>query len=451
MDVDLRSFVPLEHPATNFWTNRRRGLDMANPERSEPLVNMDAAWPAPVGRQQTNWAIGLMLFGAGVVAAVQVGKPVVALPMISAELRLTLVSAGWLVALISLIGAMAGVFIGSWVDRCGHRRSTLFGLVLLAICGGVGAGSSSAAVLLTSRFCEGLGFMLTTLGAPALLHTVTSARHHGVMFGIWSMFLPLGTAVALLGTRLLLDHGGWRLVWLASSLLAAGWAVLLGITTRISAASPARPQPPLPLAAPRPVLRRVLRSQGIMALAVIFALYTAQYLAATTVLPAILTGTYRFAPHHAALLAAAVSLVNAGGNFLGGWLTGTHLPLWLLIAAAAVMFLANGAGVFADGVPQGLAMACLVLFFLVGGVIPAAVFSATPEFAPGPGTVATSVGLVSQGASIGLLVGPPAAAAVVTAMGGWSAMLVFLSIASVTTIICALFLRRLELSHSPPA
>jgi len=84
-------------------------------------------------------------------------------------------------------------------------------------------------------------------------------------------------------------------------------------------------------------------------------------------------------------------------------------------------------------------MACLVLFFLVGGVVPAVVFSATPEFAPGPETVATSVGLVSQGASVGLLVGPPAAAAVVTAMGGWSAMLVFLSIASTATIVSALF------------
>jgi len=188
-----------------------------------------------------------------------------------------------------------------------------------------------------------------------------------------------------------------------------------------------------------------------MALAVIFALYTAQYLAATTVLPAILTGTYRFAPHHAALLAAAVSLVNAGGNFLGGWLTGTHLPLWLLIAAAAAVFLADGVGVFADGVPWGLAMACLVLFFLVGGMIPAVVFSVAPEFAPGPGTVATSVGLVCQGASIGLLVGPPTAAAVVTAMGGWSGMLVFLSIASAAMIVSASFLRRVESSHSRPA
>jgi CP family cyanate transporter-like MFS transporter len=425
---------------------------MAIPERYEPHISVDAASASPIGPRQTNWTIGLMLFGASVVAAVQIGKPVVALPAISAELRLSLVTAGWLVGLISLIGAVAGVFIGSWVDRFGHRRSTLLGLVLLAISGGAGAASPGTAVLLTSRFGEGLGFMLTTLGAPALLHAVTSARHHGVVFGIWSTFIPLGTTLAIVGAPLLLDHGGWRMVWLASSLLAAGWAVLLAITTRVPAASPTRQQPPPPPLVPlRPVLRRVLRSQGIMALAVIFALYTAQYLSATTVLPGILTDTYRFAPHQAALLAAAVSLVSAGGHLLGGWLTGTHLPRWLLITAAAVVFLADGVGVFADGVPWGLAMACLVLFFLVGGMIPAVVFSVAPEFAPGPGTVATSVGLVCQGASIGLLVGPPAAAAVVTAMGGWSGMLVFLSIASTATIVTALFLRRVESSHSRPA
>jgi len=447
-----RASSSLEHPATNYLGKQTKRSQYGHSGTVRTAYQRGRRIGVTGGPQQTNWTIGLMLFGASVVAAVQIGKPVVALPAISAELRLSLVTAGWLVGLISLIGAVAGVFIGSWVDRFGHRRSTLLGLVLLAICGGAGAASPGTAVLLTSRFGEGLGFMLTTLGAPALLHAVTSARHHGRRVRIWSTFLPLGTTLAIVGAPLLLDHGGWRMVWLASSLLAAGWAVLLAITTRVPAASPTRQQPPPPPLAPlRPVLRRVLRSRGIMALAVIFALYTAQYLSATTVLPGILKDTYRFAPHQAALLAAAVSLSQRRWTPSRRMAHRHTSPRWLLIAAAAAVFLADGVGVFADGVPWGLAMACLVLFFLVGGMIPAVVFSVAPEFAPGPGTVATSVGLVCQGASIGLLVGPPVAAAVVTAMGGWSGMLVFLSIASAAMIVSASFLRRVESSHSRPA
>jgi len=112
------------------FSHRRRALlgpvaypdersQYAIPERVRTASQRRRRVGSPVGPQQTNWTIGLMLFGASVVAAVQIGKPVVALPAISAELRLSLVTAA-AGRPDQLIGAVAGVFIGSW---CGPVRA----------------------------------------------------------------------------------------------------------------------------------------------------------------------------------------------------------------------------------------------------------------------------------------------------------------------------------------
>ena len=105
----------------------------------------------------TRWgALALILF-AGSVGAAQLGKLPAALPVIRAELGIDLVTAGWVISTIVLIGATGSLFAGMAGDRIGHRRVLVTGAALVALGSIAGAFSTSAHHLIASRIVEGVG------------------------------------------------------------------------------------------------------------------------------------------------------------------------------------------------------------------------------------------------------------------------------------------------------
>lgn len=273
-----------------------------------------APTPGSARPARTNWPVALVLVGAGVAGALQIGKAVAALPAVRADLGLSLVAAGWVLSLVNLAGALAGLLIGAVADRVGHRRAVLAGLVVAAVCGAAGAAAPGTPTLLATRVGEGLGLVLAASAVPGLLVRVTAARDHGPMFGIWAAFMPLGIGLATLATPTLLAHGGWRTLWLVTAVVTAGWAILVGAATRQLGRAAARPDQPGPLQA----ALAVLRAPGPKLLAAIFATYSAQSLAVLGFLPAVLIERYGTPAGTAATLAALTAFLNVPGNLLGG-------------------------------------------------------------------------------------------------------------------------------------
>ena len=86
-------------------------------------------------------AAGASCFGAGlagVAAALHVGKLPPALPVLRDALGVSLVEAGFLLSLVQLAGMTLGLFVGLAADALGLRRSMIVGLVLMAVCSGIG-------------------------------------------------------------------------------------------------------------------------------------------------------------------------------------------------------------------------------------------------------------------------------------------------------------------------
>jgi MFS family permease len=61
----------------------------------------------------------------------------------------------------------------------------------------------------------------------------------------------------------------------------------------------------------------------------------------------------------------------------------------------------------------------VLLFSMIGGLIPATLFSLAVRFAPGESTISTTVGWMQQWSSIGQFAGPPLVAFVASQAGGW--------------------------------
>jgi MFS transporter, CP family, cyanate transporter len=366
---------------------------------------------------------------AGVAAALHIGKLPPAIPILRDSLGVSLVQAGFLLSLVQMAGMLLGLLVGLAADGMGLRRAMLGGLVLLSAASALGSLAQDPTSLLLLRALEGCGFLLAVMPAPGLIRRLTPVSRLPSAMGMWGAYMPFGTALSLGGGPLLIGWAGWRPWWL---LLAVVTLVMVcGVYLVVApdaGASQDRPGAGRDALRPSVWVQRVRRTLGAVGpwlVAACFALYSGQWLAVIGFLPSMaaqagLTGA-GIAP-----LLALVALVNAAGNVASGRLLqrGVH-PRVLLVTGFCAMALGAAvafAGSGAAGNAQPLLLVRYVgvlLFSMIGGLIPGTLFSLAVRLAPDEGSISTTVGWMQQLSALGQFAGPPVVAWVAAQTGGW--------------------------------
>ncbi len=361
----------------------------------------------------------LVVILGGVCAALHVGKLAPAIAALQAALGLTLVQAGFLLSGVQVAGMLLGLAFGVVADGLGGRRSMALGLALLAVASAGGAGAGGVATLMALRVMEGFGFLLVVLPAPGLVRALVPPGRVSATLGIWSAYMPLATALALLQGPLVIGSLGWRAWWALLAALTA--AMALWLLRSVPAPGPAPPSQAARSGLSR--LGQTLAAPGPWLVATVFAMYSGQWLAVIGFLPAIYTQA-GVAGAATGLLTAGAAAVNIVGNVASGRLLQRGAaPGRLLATGFGVMALAAAAAfVSADGsplLPPAARYAAVLMFSGFGGLVPATLFALAVRVAPGEGTMASTIGWVQQWSAAGQFAGPPLVAAVASAAGGW--------------------------------
>ena len=380
----------------------------------------------------------LLVLGAGIVSALHTGKVPAALTLIQAEFGMSLVLAGTLISLLQMSSACIGLFGGALVDRFGHARSMVAGLLLLGAGSVWGGLADSAYSLLASRVLESVGLVFTVLPGPSLMREKVAPARLMVWLGWWSAYMPLGMGVGLLLVPL---APNWRFAWFVIAAISFAWAIWVAWallraegtkrSTKWSTKTGLTTQPSSMLNN----ARRTISSWGPWLLAIGFCFYAAQFMGVFGFLPTI----YKEAGVSAALAGVLTSigvLANAWGNVRGGKMAQAGCPIDLTILKSAVAMIFTAWLIFAAPLNWVLASVlegeratqagfwlryCAVLWFSgAAGRIPASFFNLSNRFAPGPDVVATTVGFMQQGGAVGQLMAPVLIAWVVTQTGTWS-------------------------------
>ena len=380
--------------------------------------------PHPIpGRAGQGALPAIVVILGGVCAALHVGKLPPAISTLQQALGMSLVQAGFLLSLVQLAGMTAGLAFGAMADGLGLRRSMLLGLVLLALASALGAMVQGIEALLVLRAVEGFGFLLTVLPAPALLRRLVAARRISFMLGIWGAYMPFGAALALLAGPVWIAALGWRSWWwlLAGvSLAMAGWlayALPSDASRRVTTVPSGTPPAPW-----RARLAQTLGARGPWLVAFSFAAYSSQWLAVIGFLPTIYlqAGIPGAATGALTALAAAVNIV---GNVGSGRLLqrGAHAESLLALGFVAMGLTAAAAfaGAGGDGLPAWARYAAVLLFSMLGGLIPATLFALAVRLAPSEATISSTVGWVQQWSALGQFAGPPLVAWLASRAGGW--------------------------------
>lgn len=389
---------------------------------------------------KTRWEIVALAVGAGIIAAAHVGKLPPALSALRADLGLGLVAGGWIVSMFSVTGMTVAILAGTVADRVGHWRLVLVGLAALLAGSAIGAFAGGGAVLLFSRFLEGLGFIAVAVSVPSVILRAAAPGDRRLALGLWGAYMPAGTALMMLASPAVLALAGWRVLWGAAAALALLWMAAMLIGGR--AAPRSRMAEPTGSAIGN--IRLSAAQPGTWLLALCFALYTIPWLALMVWLPSFMIETRGIGTAAAATLTALVVAMNVPGNLTAGWLLHRGARHWALIAVAAGAMGLCTLGIFAAALPDLLRYALCLAFSLVGGMLPTAVLSGAPVFAPGLGQVGTTNGMLVQGSNTGQVIGPPAVAAAVQAGGSWEAAGILMLAACIAAALAALALRPIE-------
>jgi MFS transporter, CP family, cyanate transporter len=366
----------------------------------------------------------LLVVLGGISAALHVGKLPPALPVLREALGMTLVEAGFLLSLVQLAGMTLGLVVGVAADSLGLKRTMVAGLAVLSVASLAGGWATEPGTLMLLRAIEGFGFLLACMPAPGLIRRLVDPDRMSATLGLWGAYMPFGTAVALLCGPVFIVSAGWPVWWwllaAASSLMALWlWLVLPadGVHGHAPGSSDAHGW--------WERLRQTLSSPGPWLVALTFAMYSSQWLAVIGFLPSM----YAQAGVGAAIAGPATAFaaaVNMGGNIASGRLLQQgRRPEHLLYVGFVAMGLA---GVLAfsqvwdaadPALAAGLRYAAVLVFSLVGGLIPGTLFSMAVQLAPGERTISTTVGWMQQWSAFGQFTGPPLVAWVATRAGGW--------------------------------
>ena len=356
---------------------------------------------------------------AGVSAALHIAKLPPAIAALQAGLGISLLQAGFLLSLVQAAGMTAGVAFGVLADGLGLKRSMLIGLTLLATASALGPLCNAVPMLMALRALEGFGFLLVVLPAPGLVRRLVPPQRLSRVLGFWGTYMPFGTALALLVGPLWIGAFGWHAWWwllAALSLAMAAW---------LARAVPDLPAPTQTGAADTgwwQRLRQTLSAPGPWLVAMTFAVYAGQWLAVIGFLPTIylqaglsggLTG----------LLTALAAAVNMAGNVASGRLQQAGVAPTRLLRIGFVTMALTAAAAFAEvggsGLPAPLRFGAVLVFSLVGGLIPATLFSLAVRLAPSEQTLSSTVGWMQQWSALGQFAGPPLVAWLAGRAGGW--------------------------------
>jgi MFS transporter, CP family, cyanate transporter len=123
------------------------------------------------------------------------------------------------------------------------------------------------------------------------------------------------------------------------------------------------------------------------------------------------------------VLTALAAAVNMLGNMASGRLQHAGVAPTRLLAIGfttmALAAVAAFAGAEGGGLPPWARYLAVLVFSMVGGLIPGTLFSLAVRLAPNEYTLSSTVGWVQQWSAFGQFTGPPLAAWVASGAGGW--------------------------------
>ena len=352
--------------------------------------------------ERTSWGLVLLLFLAGLLAAMQFAK-----------LSLTLGDAAaiwpgrpvaFLVSAVSVVGVALGAVAGSAVARFGARPAILWAVAGSGAVSILQAALPPFGAMLALRALEGAGHLALVVALPTLMAASASPSMRPVVMGLWGTFFGVGFALGALALGALAPWGP-RAPYLAHGaacllLLPALWRMVPSLGLR-GAAVPGLLD----------VHRAIYGRARLAAPGVAHGIYTSLFIALVAFLPAALGALW---------LTALLPLANLAGTFAAGVAARRVAPGRIVVTSFAAAAAGFASLAVAPAMAGAAPLALLTIF--ATGTLAGANFAAVPALNPRSEDQARANGGMAQLGNVGTFLGTPALG-LAFALGGAPALL----------------------------
>lgn len=183
---------------------------------------------------QSCYVVALPLFlVATFVTAVQYKTPTI-VEFLAGDLGVSASAVTWLMSVFTSVGIIFSLPIGEISRSLGPRRLILGAVALDVAASVVGAFTTSYAVLLVTRACEGVALVCVIANGPVVIQRCVAPARSGTASGIYMLGGMLGAVFGGVMTPTLFDLGGRVLLWLGYAVLVAVAGVLFAVLVKVS-------------------------------------------------------------------------------------------------------------------------------------------------------------------------------------------------------------------------
>ncbi|BBK45320.1 MFS transporter [Allostella vacuolata] len=393
--------------------------------------------PIEMADRPTNWTGVLFGLAIAVVAAFQQFKLPPALPLMIDRYGYDRVLAGGFMSVFALAGLVLSWNLGRWMQRHG-ALPYLLGAFALTLAGTVLTllHPEDGLVVLGARTLEGIGFAVLAIAGPTFATVNAGPRHLPIAAALTATWIPIGQVAAGAIAIPFLASGQWEPLWwvaIGVALAAIGWTLALHRSGAVDLGA----RPSGAAAAPPTASER----RAMVVVAIIFMLWSAQYIGTMTWLPQLLIDSYGLG-REGAVIAYTLPVVVVGAfNLVGGWaLRAGARPTSLILAGLSAQAVVWAAMPWLGG--GGLGAAGLVLYAVGAGVTPTCLF-ALPGMILGPGRAgAHAFGVLMVGRNLGVIAGPVGYAQAFALFGDWNGVAPLVALLSLLPIVAVVPLIR---------
>lgn len=275
------------------------------------------------------------------------------LPLIQADLGLSDVEAGSLASAFMVVYMLAAPPIGYLADRGGRRKWIAGGIALWSLATATSGLARTYAQLFAARAAVGIGESCYGAISPSFVAEHYPPRRRGRVLALFSMAIPVGSALGYVAGGTLGQHWGWRGAFLAVGLPGL---IMAAFTLRLSEPRRASAEPP---GGESPLQASAWRSYASLFKVPSYRLVTLAGAAMTFTLgglavwmPSFLHREWGMSVGQAGTLFGAITIVSGVlGSLSGGWLSD-----WALRLTSRAYFLVSGLGLLVGMPLAGLSL-----------------------------------------------------------------------------------------------
>lgn len=377
-------------------------------------------------RTRTDWPRVWFGVALGWLTAFNYFKVPPALPVLLDRFEFSPLVAGSFMSVFALAGLLLSTWIGRHIGRIGARRLATVALVITALGSLLGALLAGIpGIMLIARAVEALGYAVLSVVGVVLAVSAAAPRDKSLAAALWATWIPVGQVVASLVSIPALHAGVWQAAWYLGALACL---LALMIATRMNGGHAdstsqigAGDSPGKPASAALSIRVTVLP-------ALLFALWSGQFVAFMTWLPEYLVDRHAVTPEQAALAYLVVPAMIIVFNLLAGLLlrrgvSSTGLLIIALMIQVALWLILPSIS------QTGVGLLSLAVYGASAGTVPTCMFNLPNALGLDPAGSARTFGFLMAGRNLGALAGPVLLPQIRGLSSGWDGVaLVFTAV-----------------------